>query len=441
MIHSPGTLGAETAEPLAGNYFVSAYPPFSRWQPSQVGAVEEALERPTTGAPIGLYVHIPFCPKKCDFCYFLSFTDQPAEAVARYLDSVVHELSLYARRPAVQGRPVAFVYVGGGTPSALSPLQVRRLVHGLRGALSWERAREFTFECAPRSVRRELLETLREVGVTRISMGVQSFDDGLLRWNGRVHLVEDVLRAWVLIRKAGFECVNLDLMVGLIGETDEIWRESVRRVIELDPDRVTIYQTEIPHNTLLYRDLRAGRLPAPSVPWETKRARLDYAFRELERAGYTVVSGYAAAKTPERNSFFYCEHLWRGGDMLGLGIASFSYLAGMHFQNVESLPDYEAALQRRALPLHRAFPLTKRDQMVREFILQMKWGIVAAAPFRARYGVEIAEAFAEPLRELASDGLVTVSDSAVKLTRKGLLRVDRLLPRFYDAAYRGVRYT
>lgn len=435
------TLCAPTDEPVAGNYFVAAYPPFSAWDSAQVPALHEALAQPRPTAPLGLYVHLPFCQKKCDYCYYLSYIAQPAAVVDRYLDAVVREMELYAAQPGVKGRPVSFAYFGGGTPSTLSSAQVRRLGDGLRRALSWDGIEEVTFECAPRSVRREFLESLLEIGVTRVSMGVQSFDNELLKLNGRMHLAEDVSRAFLLLREAGLGWVNLDLMCGLLGETEEKWRESVRRVIELGPDSVTIYQTEIPHNTQLYRDLTAGALPAPPLSWDIKRARLAAGFRELERAGYTVVSAYNAVKAPQRHRFLYQDYLWRGADMLGLGVAAFGYFGGVHFQNQVSLENYEAAVERSELPVKRAFKLSVRDQLVREFILQLKLGEVPIAPFRDRFGLNIIVEFYATLRTFANEGWLTVSDEAVRLTRRGLLRVDRLLPHFYDSRFQDVRYT
>ena len=435
------TLSAPTDEPVAGNYFVAAYPPFSAWDSAQVPALHEALAKPALAAPIGLSVHLPFCQKKCDYCYYLSYIAQPAAVVDRYLDAVLREMELYVAQPGVKGRPVSFAYFGGGTPSTLSSAQVHRLGDGLRRALAWDSIEEVTFECAPRSVRREFLESLREMGVTRVSMGVQSFDNELLKLNGRVHFAEDVSRAYSLIREAGSGWVNLDLMCGLLGETEEKWRESVRRVIELGPDSVTIYQTEIPHNTQLYRDLTAGALPAPPASWDIKRARLDEGFRELERAGYTVVSAYNAVKDPQRHRFLYQDYLWRGADMLGLGVAAFGYFGGVHAQNENTLEQYEAAVERGDLPVKRACKLSAHDQLVREFVLQLKLGEVPIAPFRKRFGVDIANEFAGPLRALAAEGWLTLSDEAVRMTRHGLLRVDRLLPLFYDSRFQDVRYT
>lgn len=429
------------SEPVAGNYFVAAYPPFSAWDSAQVPALHEALAQPAPAAPLGLYVHLPFCQKKCDYCYYLSYIAQPAAVVDRYLDAVVREMVLYATQPGLKGRPVSFAYFGGGTPSTLSSTQVRRLGDGLRRALGWDNIKEVTFECAPRSVRREFLESLREMGVTRMSMGVQSFDSELLKLNGRVHLAEDVVRAYSLIREVDFGWMNLDLMCGLLGETEEKWRESIRRIIELEPDSVTIYQTEIPHNTQLYRDLTSGALPALPLSWDIKRARLDQGFRELERAGYTVVSAYNAVKDPQRHRFLYQDYLWRGADMLGLGVAAFGYFGGVHFQNQATIKHYEAAVEQGKLPVTRAFKLSIHDQLVREFILQLKLGEVPIAPFQERFGLNIVVQFYATLRMFANEGWITVSDEAVRLTRRGLLRVDRLLPRFYDSRFQDVRYT
>jgi len=426
---------------VVGNYFVAAYPPFSCWAPPQVPAVGEALRQAAPDEPLGLYVHIPFCQKKCDYCYYLSYVGANYEAVNRYLERIVQELGMYAQCPGVNGRSLAFIYFGGGTPSTLTSYQIRSLAAGLQSHLSWGGIREVTFECAPRSVRLELLETLSDIGVTRLSMGVQSFDNTLLRLNGRIHLADDVARAYCLIQQSGFDWVNLDLMVGLMGETPEKWQESIRRVIELSPDSVTIYQTEIPFNTALYHHLKAGCLAAAPASWEVKRQRLDYAFHELEHAGYTVVSGYAAVKDPVRRRFQYQEHVWKGGDMLGLGVASFSYFQGIHFQNQVMLDQYEEHVHRGSLPLQRAFCLGDWDQLVRKFILQLKWGAVSAEPFQKEFGVDITRVFARALQSLVEEGFATYDERGVRLTREGLVRVDSLLPRFYDPEFQDIRYT
>jgi oxygen-independent coproporphyrinogen-3 oxidase len=437
---APRVLSFES-EPLVGNYFVAAYPPFSAWQAEQVPALIDALNQPSPNTPLGIYVHVPFCQKKCDYCYYLSFVGRPTAVIENYLGKVAEELALYSERRAVAGRPLAFVYFGGGTPSMLGSEQVRKLISGLKHSLSWSGVPEVTFECAPRSVRAEFLEMLREVGITRLSMGVQSFDDEVLKQNGRAHLRGDVLRAAKLIQETGFDWVNFDLMCGMLGETDTTWRESVAQMIQLNPESVTIYQMEVPHNTQLYRDLKEGKCASKPAPWEVKRARLDYAFGELDRTGYHVVSAYNAVRDPAMHEFQYQKHLWSGGDMLGLGVASFGYFGGVHYQNHVTLENYEERVAEGSFPVWRAFPLNEHDRLVREFIFQLKFGHADGTYFQEHFGVDITQLFSRALRDLRTERMLTFTPRGVQLTGEGLLKLDRLLPRFYDLRFRGARYT
>lgn len=432
------------SQPEIGNYFVAAYPPFSVWEPQQSRAFLETLEQPAHVGPIGIYVHLPFCQKKCDYCYYLSYAGQTLGTINSYLETVVAEMAKYSQRLAINSRPVKFVYVGGGTPSVLSPEQVRFLFSGLQSCQPWDEVEEVTFECAPRSVRPELLQTLKKCGVTRLSMGVQSFSDSLLRLNGRIHESNDALRAYDLIRKAKFKWVNIDLMVGLMGEMPAQWCDAVHQAINLEPDSVTIYQTEIPHNTKIYRDMESGQLPGALTSWSVKRTRLYYAFHQLERAGYTIVNGYMAVKNPKKHKFVYADHLWHGGDMVGLGVAAFGYINGFHYQNKVTLEDYVMTLARHELPIKRAHLLSETERIVREFVLQLKTGEVSARYFEKKFEVDVLEMFAEPLSKLKERGFVVINDEKhgpmVQLTRAGLLCVDRLLPEFYQTEFQDVRY-
>lgn len=430
-------------EPIAGNYFVSTYPPFSAWSAGHVPDVERLLAGGPADADgdLGLYVHLPFCVKRCPYCYYLSFEDKSAEQMNAYLDALLRELSLYARRPALAGRKLSFVYFGGGTPSLLSTTALRRLLDGLQAVFPWPTVREATFECAPRSVTPQKMGLLREAGITRISLGVQQLDDDVLRGSGRVHLVADVERAWTDIRAVGFPIVNIDLMVGMVGETDASFDSSLERVIGMQPESVTLYQLEIPLNTPLFHQWQSGETPDEPADWTTKRARLARAFARLEAAGYAVRSAYAAVKDPLRYSFVYQDAQYGGADLLGIGLASFSYLGGMHWQNATSFADYLNALGRDALPLGRAHRLGDEERLTREFILQLKLGRVDARRFRDRFNVDIAARFAAPLARMRSAGWLSTAEGDVLLTREGLLRADRLLPAFYAPEYRDIRYS
>src|SRR5438105_3273280 len=240
-----------------GNYFVANYPPFSFWKPAYLPEAHDALQStPVPGTPLGLYLHVPFCRKRCKFCYFRVYTDKNARDVDVYLDALVKEVELYSQRPAVNGRPLQFVYFGGGTPSYLSAAQLRSLVERLNQHLTWDRAEEVTFECEPGTLQQHKLQAIKELGVTRLSLGVENFDYQILEYNGRAHHTEEIYRAYAWARDLRFDQINIDLIAGMVGETWDNWRACIRKTIELSPDSVTIYQMELPFNTVFSRELK-----------------------------------------------------------------------------------------------------------------------------------------------------------------------------------------
>jgi oxygen-independent coproporphyrinogen-3 oxidase len=251
-----------------GNYFVANYPPFSAWKPEHLSAAHAALNtKPEPATPLGLYLHIPFCRKRCKFCYFRVYTDKNARDVETYTDALIKEVELYAKVPLIGGRPLTYVYFGGGTPSYLSATQLRDLMTRLKAILPWEGAEEVTFECEPGTLQQHKLETLREMGVTRLSLGVENFDPKILEFNGRAHLEEETHRAWGWARELGFDQINLDLIAGMVGETWDNWKQCVSKTLALSPDSVTIYQMELPYNTVFSKELRVlGQDEPPSAP-------------------------------------------------------------------------------------------------------------------------------------------------------------------------------
>ena len=424
-----------------GSYFISNYPPFSVWTPDQVAAAHAALDAaPATQTPLGLYLHIPFCRKRCKFCYFRVYTDKNAADVEAYLEALGREIELYASRPALSGRQFEFVYFGGGTPSYLSNEQLKRLIERIRRHWTWETAREVTFECEPGTLKESKLQTIKEIGVTRLSLGVEHFDDEILAANGRAHKSPEVFRSFAWARQAGFAQINIDLIAGMLGETTDKWRLAIDKAIALDADSVTIYQMEVPFNTTIAKEARTTGTVAVAS-WEQKRQWVDEAFARFEAAGYAVSSAYTLVKPERHAGFVYRDSLWRGADLIGTGVASFSHFQGVHFQNADSWEDYVQTLGRGQLPLHRALATTARQRLIRELILQLKTGQVDAGYFRGKFAVEIAAEFAGPLASLQSEGLAHIDGDIVRLSRDGLLRADSLLSRFFEPQYRNIRYT
>jgi oxygen-independent coproporphyrinogen III oxidase len=432
---------AEAAKTEVGSYFISNYPPFSQWTPEKVGEVYSALDAPPADVPLGLYLHIPFCRKRCKFCYFKVFTDKHADQIERYLAALAREIELVSKVPAMGGRPFRFVYFGGGTPSFLSEKQLRRLVERLEANIRWDEAEEVTFECEPGTLSEPKIHALRDLGVTRLSLGVEHFDDEILRENGRAHESHEIYRAWPWIKAAGFPNVNIDLIAGMVGDNDEKWYEAVRRALELEPDSVTIYQMELPFNTVYSKDILGNHVETPVADWPTKRAWVDYAFDQFATAGYGQSSAYTMVRHPERVNFSYRDNLWRGSDLLATGIASFGHISGVHYQNHAEWEQYCSALEAGKLPLNRAMRITRPQALIREMILQLKKGYLDAAYFQNKFGADIINEWRPTWEEYVNEGYVILEDARVELTRPGLLRVDALLPAFFEPAYRDVRYT
>jgi oxygen-independent coproporphyrinogen-3 oxidase len=426
-----------------GSYFVATYPPFSVWTTGAVAsdAMPALQAPPDPGRPLGMYLHIPFCRKRCHFCYFRVYTDKNAQEVNSYLDTVAREHELYAGLPSVVGRTLDFVYFGGGTPSFLSTKQLDGLVSRLTAKMPWSDAEEVTFECEPGTLTEGKLTAIKQIGVTRLSLGIENFDDRILEINGRAHRSPEVYRSYDFARGLGFPQINIDLIAGMLGETDENWRRCVEQTIVLQPESVTIYQMELPFNTTISGNLikNTGRFD-PVAAWSTKRRWVREAFEMLEAAGYHVLSAYTAVKNPSTR-FVYTDRLWQGADMMGLGVASFGHINGVHVQNHDTWEAYAAAVDRGEVPLSRAYRPTAEERMIRELVLQLKRGSIRPSYFRDKYQVDVLTRFRGELASLVDGGWLTLGADVVSLTREGLLRVDSLLKRFFLPQHAGIRYT
>jgi oxygen-independent coproporphyrinogen III oxidase len=441
---SEATPGATVDDTEIGSYFVANYPPFSVWTHEAVERHAEAtLEAPPADVPLGLYLHVPFCRKRCHFCYFRVYTDKNSHEIEEYLDLMAREWELYQRYPAIVNRALDFVYFGGGTPSFLSVRQLEQLVRRLTAASSWSKAEEITFECEPGTLTEGKLAAIRGMGVTRLSLGIENFDDHLLELNGRAHRSPEIFRSYHFAQSLGFPQINIDLIAGMLGETDENW-QCIEKTLELSPDSITVYQMELPFNTTISADVLKGegRFSEHVASWQTKRRWVDEAFTTFERAGYTIGSAYTAVKAPGRTKFVYRDRLWQGADLAGLGVASFGHINGLHLQNLDRWETYSAGIRENHLPLSRAYLPDADERLIRELVLQLKLGRIRPSYFHDKYGVNILDRFHQPFASLSEQGyLAEMSEESVSLTRDGLLRVDSLLRRFFQPQHAGIRYT
>ncbi len=373
-------------------------------------AEQAKAEAPT---PLGVYVHVPFCASTCDFCAF--YQQQPtANDVDRFLTGIENEAALVP-----WPRPVTTVFWGGGTPGLLAPRDLARLAEAVRVRCGGT-PQEWTVELAPASVTDARLKVLREAGVTRVSMGVQSFQPALLDGLGRQHTREQVLTAYERVRAAGFPSVNLDLMFALPGQTAEEWAGDVREALALAPDHLSTYCLTFEEDTKLWVKLSQGRV---KLDLNHEADLYEATWAQLAAAGYAQyeVSNFARAGHACRHNL----NTWHMHEWVGLGPSAASQQAGWRGGNIADLEKWLAHVARGERVTEdrvRLSPaLLAEDALI--FGLRMNSG-VNLAPWRARAPDAPWPMVEDTLATLAAAELLVRNGDLVQLTNRGRLVAD-----------------
>jgi oxygen-independent coproporphyrinogen-3 oxidase len=353
----------------------------------------------------------------------------------RYLEAVFKEIDSYGQRSELRDRLVDTIYFGGGTPTTLSEEELRELASRLRANFNISPQVEWTSESEPGTLSEEKVATLREIGVTRLSMGVQTMDDDLLRKNGRSHSSDGVYRALGWARDNDFPVINLDLMSGILDETLETWDASLQKFIDLDIEHISIYRMEVYKNTLLY----AAGYTGPGVGGiPTNEEELEmwlHAVEKLEGAGYTQTTGHSFVRGLEHDHV-QRNTLWgAAGELLGMGVSSYSYLNGTVFQNTSDWGTYVGKITHGETAVARGLRLNSRQRMAREVILGLKMLSLDRRFFRHRHGLDVLDLWGPQVEALRSDGLLEVTDEAITITRRARPYVDVVCSVFYLAEH------
>lgn len=355
---------------------------------------------------IGLYVHVPFCARKCAYCDFASFAGREQDMDA-YVDAVLREAE---ERSSIDAA-VATLYIGGGTPSLLPPVLMARLLRGLRSCFSFLPDAECSCECNPGTVTEGFLSVLREGGVNRLSFGAQAAQPRLLSLLGRIHRWEQVQESVEMAKRAGFQNINLDLMLGLPTQTMEDMRETLSEALALNPNHLSCYGLIVEEGTKMYRMVESGAWTLPDE--DTEREMYELCRVTLARHGFQQyeISNFALPGFPCRHNV----DCWKRKEYLGLGSAACGFLGSVRYQNPPDLSDYLAGKPREETTV-------SPDEAKFESImlgLRMTEGVSDEA-FRQMHGVSITEAFGLKLEKPLHQGLVVWQDGFLCLTRKGM---------------------
>lgn len=364
---------------------------------------------------ISIYIHIPFCVKKCAYCDFASFAGKLSQKQS-YVEAVCREMR--AQAAFFGRRRVRTVFFGGGTPTLLDGRQLAQLMDELRACFDLAPDAEITMEGNPGTLTRENLDAYRAAGVNRLSLGVQSMDDGLLSAIGRIHTAAEAVQAVRMALEAGFENLSLDLMIGLPGQTPAMWRETLERALSLDVTHVSCYALILEEGTPLSAQAEAGEC-AP-LPGEDALAQMDAITGELTRGAGLAryeVSNYAKPGRECRHNIVYWECL----PYLGLGLAAHSDMDGKRFANPACWTDYMALTGAPRTLREQEGDGTREERMFERMMmgLRMTRG-VDATRFERDFGAEPEKIWPRSLLRMTQGGLMERDGERLRLTPRGM---------------------
>ena len=389
--------------------------------------------------PLALYIHIPFCETKCPYCDFNTYAGIE-ELVPSYMDALAQEIRLWS---ATLGPvPIGTIFFGGGTPSYVPPEHIRRLLSTVRSAFTLAANAEITLESNPGDVTMERLAGWRAIGVNRLSIGVQSLDDDLLRLLGRRHTSQEAIDALGYAQAAGFDDVNLDLMYGLPDQSIDQWRRTLQDTLALGPQHLSLYCLTLEEGTPLEAWVRDGSVPTPDP--DLAADMYELAEEAADRSGFEhyEISNWSLPGHACRHNLIY----WRNQSYLGVGPGAHSYLQGHRFANLSSPREYIKRISRRAdgASTPRDFPSALQDgpvSMVEQVDVRMEMGEtmmlglrltdgVTEDSFSARFGRGLRDVFGTPIGELEDAGLLQWNGDRLSLTTRGRLLGNEVFQRF-----------
>ena len=382
---------------------------------------------------LGIYVHIPFCIQKCAYCDFLS-APADEETIEKYVGKLCREIRTFKRRGIrIQEYTVRSIFLGGGTPSILSEKQIGRILETIYAVFPMiSREAEITAECNPGTLTPGKLSAMKEAGINRLSIGLQSADNEELRLLGRIHTWEEFRDNFFCARRMGFENINVDLMSAIPGQSSSRWRSTLKAVLALCPEHISAYSLMIEEGTPFYEryhlqdemrkkgedPVKAGA--APPLPSEDEERRMYEETEEILSAAGMVryeISNYALPGYESIHNIGY----WRRVPYAGFGLGASSLLGERRIRNRSSLADYLEGNDETAFLPEEVISLTEKDRMEETMFLglRMMRG-VRLADFENAFGKELLQIYEAPVRRLTEQGLIIVGDGAVRLTKRGI---------------------
>ena len=381
---------------------------------SLCGIINTMQKKPTSA-----YVHIPFCTQICYYCDFskVFIKNQPVDS---YLEHLLQEFHSY------EIQKLRTLYIGGGTPTALSAPQLEVLLDGLTKNLDSSVLEELTIEANPGDLDEEKIAVLKNSAVNRVSLGVQTFDDKMLKKIGRSHLEKDIYENIDRLKLAGFDNISIDLIYALPGQTMDQVKENVAKAISLDIPHMSLYSLILENHTVFMNRMRRGKLPLPKE--ELEADMFDYIIAELERAGFEhyEISNFSKPGFESRHNLMY----WDNAEYYGIGAGASGYVDGVRYKNHGPIRHYLKAVEDGNARINEEH-LSQREQMEEEMFLGLrKKSGVSKARFEEKFGTSFEDLYGQVVSDLCHQGLLQVEGQQIRMTKKGLFLGDTVAERF-----------
>ena len=375
------------------------------------------------GMPKGLYIHIPFCDHICTYCDFPKLLTK-GQRRAEYIEALIQELKLYQQNVGFSN--LQSIYIGGGTPTALSVEQIQPLFDFLTEQIQMNQIQEFSIEANPENLTRDKIQYLKAQGVNRFSVGVQTFHESLLKRIGRKHQAQEVIQAVANLKQCGIKNINLDLIYAIPGQTLDELRDDLRQVISLEVEHISAYSLIVEEHTQLYLAYMRDQIELTDNEIEAKM--YEVTIETLTEAGYEhyEISNFAKSKPSLHNQWY-----WKNETYIGVGLGAHGYVKGQRYQNTRSINTYIELLKDGKLPMIESHALTKEEMIEEEMFLGLR--LLKGVNLKAisdKYDVNIDEIYGKAFEELIQKGYLEQKELNVRLTPSGLLMANEVFEQF-----------
>ena len=376
---------------------------------------------------LGLYLHFPFCISKCPYCDFNSYQLKEDNQISSYISALYQEITTYSKKLIKSN--IKTVYLGGGTPTILSGVQIYNILEYCKDKFNIDKNAEITIEANPGTLDGEKLKLLIESGISRLSLGAQSFNNLFLKKLGRIHNTQDIIDSYFFARETGFSNINIDIMFALPDQTTEDLQVTLKKAVSLKPDHLSLYNLTIKPGTEYYNKYKRGKLKLPTEDEEFDM--YDWAINFLEESDFEhyEIANFAR---PHKRSMHNLNY-WQNKPYLGIGAGAYSFIKGYRYMNYENPARYIKEIMSGKLPVDNGEKLSLRKRMIETIILGLRTKDgVGNKKFKTRFGVNLNDIFPEQINKLINLGLLQKDNCRTKLTKKGVFLANTVFREFVD---------